>query len=140
MWMTLWRATALLVAVAVILQVVETAGVEGSPLPLPLQRRNDAPLYIGTREGWSEKGGNGRSQLDRRDEQISMIERNGAKRSSIGKDRLAKRQLLPLPASHPLTFVPGGFTRDAAAKACGPGKQLAAVDVRTARYWGDASS
>ena len=139
--MTLSRATALLVAVAVILQVVETAGVEGSPLPLPLQRRNDAPLYIGTREGWSEKGGNGRPPLDRRrDGQISRIERNGVKRTSIERERLAERQLLPLPASHPLTFVPGGFTRDAAAKACGPGKQLAAVDVRTARYWDDASS
>lgn len=106
--------------------------VSGTPLPLPLQRSSEGPLYYATQArqpdyqdevaGWSSAPRSRRRvALDRREE--------GGEMSSLS---LHERQILPPPATHPLTFIPGAFTRDAAAAACGPGKQLAAIDVRDA--------
>ncbi|CAD6580253.1 MAG: hypothetical protein CYPHOPRED_001172 [Cyphobasidiales sp. Tagirdzhanova-0007] len=49
----------------------------------------------------------------------------------------SRRQILPPVLSHPLSFVPGSFTRDGAVAACGPDMQLAAVD---AYNWGQATT
>jgi hypothetical protein len=104
------RCVALLLLASLLLQDAALlprcngTGVSASPLPLPLQMTREPPLYIGE-ETHSGSGENIRT-------------------------RLRERQILPPAASHPLTFIPGAFTRDAAAAACGPGKKLAAVDVR----------
>lgn len=129
---------ALILALAAMPTFDGRPGAQASPLPMPLQKISVGPLYL---EGSNGQAGPRRRQIWR----LSILERTLSKdvqyhevdelddlprtRHRHRRTRLAERQILPLAPSHPLTFIPGLFTRDAAAAACGAGNQLAAVDV-----------
>lgn len=120
-------------------------GVQASPVPLPLplqlaKRTDSSPLYLGQDETSSDRSSPQASEgqvVAVRGAEVDEMEdgtdaqhgRRKNKSRSRRAPQLEARQILSPPTTHPLTFVPGAFTRDAAAAACGPGKQLAAVDV-----------
>ena len=110
---------------------VHLGAVSATPLPLPLQRSSDGPLHYASRDSQPDDQGRvlGRQPALQRARSVPLDRRGDQEREQRTSLDLHERQILPPPATHPLSFIPGAFTRDAAAAACGPGKQLAAIDV-----------
>lgn len=116
-----------------------TGAVSATPLPLPLQRSSEGPLYYASQASQPDDQDrlHGRRLPMQRTRSEPLERREEEEREQTAGFVLHERQILPPPTTHPLTFIPGAFTRDAAAAACGPGKQLAAID---AYNWGQATS